>query len=271
MSYSIVYDKQFIKVGEKYLPIVLAGDSNLYEGYGKREKRVRNFHTFIHERGLQFLYSEENLIKKADDYRLSLMERERSEDYSDNNFGFHTGIAIGGRSTMATTFGHYKGIFKTGCKKALTLEQLNSYRKGFKVSLRSYSSGFFKYANTSDELETILDEALEWERENNKTIYVSISLHYDDLKWLKRQFFPIKKPTTKTLNVGDTYYILKYNDPSSSRNYNYFKKFLKHGFKGSILESMAKKFLNKKHAEKQMEILQSRFPTYNLKIVECFA
>jgi hypothetical protein len=42
MSSHIIYDKQFIKVGENYLPFILSGDNNVYEVYRNRRSRDIN-------------------------------------------------------------------------------------------------------------------------------------------------------------------------------------------------------------------------------------
>lgn len=261
MSYSIIYDKQFIKIEDKYLPIVLSGDSNLYEGYGKSERRVRNFHTLVHNRGEKFLYTKDELIDFCSNHRKDLIKN--SNDYEDKNFGFHSGIAIGGRSTLNTTYGNYKGIFVDGCKKALTIEQLNSYPSNINVSLRSYTGTFFKYASNTNEVKKIIQDALDWEKEHNETVYVSVSICENNLKWIKRHFFPKKKKNNINLKDGDVYYLLSYNNPKESKQYYYFKRFIKYGFKGSAYASGGNKFLNKKIAINQEKKLLDKFPSYN--------
>ena len=44
MSYEIVYDRRFIKVGDKYVPMICQGSSNGYEiVFGGREVAEKNF------------------------------------------------------------------------------------------------------------------------------------------------------------------------------------------------------------------------------------
>ena len=44
MAYDIVYNRQFVKVGDKIIPLVLVGSNNLWEtrGFSNVQRRVRN-------------------------------------------------------------------------------------------------------------------------------------------------------------------------------------------------------------------------------------
>ena len=47
MSYTIEYNRQFIKTKNGYIPCWLAGDNNVTTGYGKNERRVREWSVFM--------------------------------------------------------------------------------------------------------------------------------------------------------------------------------------------------------------------------------
>ena len=47
MSYTIEYNRQFIKSKNGYIPCWLHGDNNVTEGWGKNERRCRNWGVFM--------------------------------------------------------------------------------------------------------------------------------------------------------------------------------------------------------------------------------
>lgn len=60
MSYTIEYDKIFLKSGAGYTPLWLAGDSNCYEGSGRNQRRVRDWSVFMSQLGV----TEEKLMER---------------------------------------------------------------------------------------------------------------------------------------------------------------------------------------------------------------
>lgn len=62
MSYVIEYDRQFIKSGLGITPLWLSGDSNVWEGRGRHERRARSWSVFLNQLGV----SEEKLLEKAE-------------------------------------------------------------------------------------------------------------------------------------------------------------------------------------------------------------
>ena len=61
MSYSIEYNRQFIKTENGYTPCWLVGDNNVTEGFGRNERRVRNWSVFMNLLDV----SEDELVEKA--------------------------------------------------------------------------------------------------------------------------------------------------------------------------------------------------------------
>lgn len=49
MSYTIEYDRQFIKSGLGITPVWLSGDSNVFTGYGKHQRRARHWSIFMNK------------------------------------------------------------------------------------------------------------------------------------------------------------------------------------------------------------------------------
>lgn len=52
MSYIIEYDRQFIRSTQGITPVWLSGNSNVTEGYGRNERRVRNWSVFMNLLGV---------------------------------------------------------------------------------------------------------------------------------------------------------------------------------------------------------------------------
>ena len=124
MSYQILYDRAFIKVDEKRtIPFLLMGSNNCYDMYNKRARDWGN--ASFHSNGI--IGDNEAILKSIDDYRASLIERDKedgfSSKYDDKHFGYFTGIAFYGRSTSATTFSAYKSYFANGIKTSRTIEE----------------------------------------------------------------------------------------------------------------------------------------------------
>lgn len=64
MSYSIMYDRQFIKSSQGITPCVLAGDNNVWTGSGKYERRARDWSVI----GNQLAMSEKELLALAESW-----------------------------------------------------------------------------------------------------------------------------------------------------------------------------------------------------------
>jgi hypothetical protein len=134
MSYEIIYNKQFVKVSEtEFIPIILVGSNNCTEmSYNGRERRERSWWTFKYVLDGKCIGTLEEMLKSCEDNRIEYIKS--NDDYNDKNYGYFSSLAIGGASTRNTTFGMYKGLFTTGCKKALTVEELHSW--GLHVEVR---------------------------------------------------------------------------------------------------------------------------------------
>ncbi len=136
MSYEIIYDKQFIKVKDKFLPFVLAGSNNCYENRGgTRDRRVRSWWCWSPDYSngqMKPMTKTEmvnccrrNLLNKIDD--VGTWE-DRENDYKDDvkkRYGYYTSLAING-STRKTSYKSYENIYAIGCDNAITIEELHS-------------------------------------------------------------------------------------------------------------------------------------------------
>jgi hypothetical protein len=164
-------------------------------------------------------------------------------EYSDSEFGYYEAIAIGSQSTHSTTFGMFKGIVTTGCKKALTIEQLAEDRVFINITnmpaygnietqqkykdLHLTSRGYDIMPKTTEEFHTQLAEMTASMKENGITgMIVSFVGMYESMpKRLRKKFFPISRSLNKVY-AEEGYYVLSLEGEIKG----YFKKFTKYGF-----------------------------------------
>ena len=103
MSYSIEYNRQFIKTENGYTPCWLVGDNNVTEGFGRNERRVRNWSVFMNLLDV----TEDELVEKAKELF--------------NSYDQHW--------KRGSTWVSNKGLIswvKSGCRKAATVEDILS-------------------------------------------------------------------------------------------------------------------------------------------------
>ena len=116
MSYTILYAKQFIKIDEtRVIPFILQGDNNVYESNRKRARDWSNSYAFTRT----IITSNEALLQEIERFKQDTLEScneyvkqyDETWAFDEKRFGYHTGIAVGGRHTTKTTFGMFKNFF----------------------------------------------------------------------------------------------------------------------------------------------------------------
>ena len=70
MSYDIVYNRQFLRAGDKLVPLVLIGSNNLWETnmYGKCQRRVRNWNPLMNCCNAIPLMTADEIMAKAESW-----------------------------------------------------------------------------------------------------------------------------------------------------------------------------------------------------------
>lgn len=120
MSYTIEYNRQFIKTKNGYIPCWLHGDNNVTEGWGKNERRCRNWGVFM------------NWIDVTEEYMLEHIK----ELYNSYDQHWKKG------STWVTNEGLLRWV-KNGCKSAGTIEEIiavNPYLRNVDCHIVFYDS-----------------------------------------------------------------------------------------------------------------------------------
>ena len=193
MSYTIEYNRQFIKTKNGYIPCWLAGDNNVTEGWGKHERRVREWGIF------------HNWLDVTEEYMLS----EVKKMYNDYDQHWKKG------STWITNEGLSRWI-KNGCKQAGTIEEIlevNPYLRGITCyisywdaedkrkqelySVISSSKGLEEWVNQAKQfIKTSHNQGLKW-------VFPIIDLEKEDLK------HPVSSQTERTYSDTDKFVLLR--------------------------------------------------------------
>lgn len=167
MSHSILYRKLFIKTSQGFIPMIEAGDNNVYDAIGGRNgRRSRDWSAcytlFLDEKSyLSRVATEAQMVA-----RLELIDSQNThEGYTSESFGSYESVAIGGA-------GNYKGLksfiafVRNGCKNALGFEELDAKHIGVEISIDSYyfkektgKNSFCFSPKTEDEYFQMMGEA----------------------------------------------------------------------------------------------------------------
>lgn len=247
MSYQILYDKQFIKVGEGlFVPMVYWGSNNCTEtSTTGKERRERSWSVF--KLTGKWFDTKENFLQACDEEKVEIIKRNEESnegyikdgrgewctEYSDEKFGYFTGIQTNG-STHNSTFGQYKGIFSTGCNKALTVEQLRDERIIVRVSSYLYKGNYEEigkeksggYPKTGEELITMLNDLEEYYKGTDVSIHVSLS-GADEyrMKAVRRRYFPRKTRWERNIVDVEKYWTIVVDGVYFSRKTRYGYKY----------------------------------------------
>lgn len=129
MSYTIVYDRRFIKCGELFIPMALFGDNNVteYDYRSKREVRVRRWDTFV--------YSDEMLLAPAGKIMEIVSQFHPKKSNTGESFVFH-----GKWMDDAATY----RWFENGIKDAMSIEDIawQTNQNTLVGEIRVYQEGF---------------------------------------------------------------------------------------------------------------------------------
>ena len=240
MSYEIVYARQFIKVDNLIIPLVLYGSNNSYVmNYSGRYKRDRNWHPMYLKSNEMIAISEENLMARIE----SICSGGEYQEYFVRN-----GKWVDDKGLIR--------FFKNGIKDAKTIEEIqNTYYVG---NLGAYLSIWNKSNNstelitnisTTEELKDFLNKAEERlsNRSEAEQIYVCLRFYSDELK--PRQTKEKKKPTER---LSD-FYAVKIEDRG------YLTQLTSRRIKYTFSSSFSKQFKTEKEANKYINKLKERF------------
>ena len=192
MSYTIEYNRQFIKTKNGYIPCWLAGDNNVTEGWGKNERRVRDWGVFM------------NWLDVTEEYMLEQIK----SLYNDYDQHWKKG------STWVTNEGLLRWV-KNGCKSAGTVEEIlevNPKLRNIDCHIIFYDNGdnrcelFKSTISTSRGLEEWLNKIKDFKNslayEGCKGFYPVVDFYIEDLK------HPVKVADIPKLDTDE--FLIKY-------------------------------------------------------------
>ena len=234
MSYDIFYDKQFVKAEkngqEVFIPMIYGGSSNCFDAgtKGRDGRRSRDWEISTINLKVAYYGTQETILNNILAYRERLIERNKdkedlNDNYRDKNFGWFSALSIGSKGTWNTTFNDYKNFYMTGCKKAMTVEELNNNGISVNVYTGSYSwdkekfekenkEGFDTYVKTSSELISLIDEKVEYYKDSSIYFYIKIDANEDKMKRMRRELKQNSPHQTreKSLKEFDHYFAIKF-------------------------------------------------------------
>jgi hypothetical protein len=184
MSYTIIYDRQFIKVSDtEFLPVVLGGSSNVFESTHRGEKRMREWTMLTIGEGVLVSgesikeYLEKQLVDTVQ-YHLkdeNTLTREQAEAEVKAKWGYFRGIKLSGRKRL--TFQGYKSFLLNACKEAVSIEDLVAQGGG--LHFQVIDSERSKLSNNPDRL----DNYSVWTTEEFWNALGAFKLCYGNTGW----------------------------------------------------------------------------------------
>lgn len=220
MSYTIFYDRRFIKIPDHgYIPMVQMGDNNVFEisGYRGREIPEKTWFVLNTLTTKQIIFSESEIMQMA-----SHLE----EDVEHGNIA----------KTRYTFFkpGEITKWFKSGIKNARTLEEYISWGNTLTLEVYIEEKRHLFYPTTTEEL---LNEILMYQLANQK-----INVYFEE-----RQFKIPRRPQKKEHKSSEEFpYVIETNG-------GYLYKMGKRRIYSTYYPSDARKFKTAKEAKKYIE------------------
>lgn len=291
MSYTIIYNRCFIKTTDKYgqdyiVPMIQAGSNNCTQVSSKgREIRERSWEGLKYYTNGKIISVPEEILKGIDDERLSRMKRaednvkqynDNSWEYDDNNFGYHASITLYGKTTSTTSFSAFRAFFSNGIKNAVTVEELIKNYVHIRLCVSSYSEKEIKekgldvkptfYPKTSEEL---LEKAKEYQEYygNLNCCYITVDdismEHYFYKRKIQNKIKRQNNPKKQKQEV-ESYFVFK-------SIHGFLVKLTKKGYRYAYEANAysTKKVKTEKEATTYLKKLKERFlATHNWEYVE---
>lgn len=238
MSYEIVYCRQFLKIDEKIIPLVLYGSNNCYEiMWNGRERRERSWHPMYFGRNTMIAQTEKDIMERVKSYCTGINQ----EHFMKNGKWVNDKMLI--------------RFFQSGIKNAKTIEELKEIY--FFGGMHGYFSVWNRMENkvenrteisSSDDLRNFLVAAQD--RLDNRAEKEEVFIC---LKYCNEEFVPKVKKERKPKERLNDYYAIKVDGSS------YLSKLTKRRIRCYSLCDKTKQFKTEKEANKYVEKLLERF------------
>lgn len=226
MSYEIYYDRAFIRVGDKYIPLVNQGSNNTWQAnWNGRYVPDKNWQVLNWRDRSRLLFTEAEVREIAKDY----------EEISQSS-----GTCFKTRNRQFAP-GEFERWLLCGLKSAKTIEEYVLY--GNSLEINDFSGAYDDWVqypfSTTEELLTLIDKL------NGRT---SLNVHFQDNRQVYRPKRAIAPP--KDYRQQDTYYVLCSSGEAffcslKKRGYSYVKNVEHSAVRVFGSEKNAQRYLNK--------------------------
>ena len=244
MSYSIYYDRAFIRVYDKFIPLVNSGSNNCYQCKNGRDVPEKNWGILNWKHECQALFTEteiREIAKQYDDYN-----QESGMIYKSRYTGFSPG--------------EFERWIVNGMKNAYTVEEYRSFGNSFYISdyMPQESNKWVRTPfSTSEELEELLAQRgagreINIKMEDNRNVYRPVK-H----RQRSRGFRPGDLPEYYVIGGEGAYAGLR-------GNVVYLVKLRRNGIRYLFQKSsyMLKAFRTEREAERYIAKYESRLKGY---------
>ncbi len=274
MSTEIIYDKQFVKLPDnKFIPMLHWGSNNCIQfDRSSKGRRERNWSVMSWICGGKQYATAEEILAKLSEEEAKLPERLEHPDDPDpvKSYGYYVSLQIG-QSTRSTTFGMFKGLFVTGMKKALTLEQLRNEGVGVEVCTYYYDEIEVKEklaklgipylgsqeAHSTEHLMELL-ELYDKTYGNKHSWYVTFTSDPERrMKWIRNKYFPQSNEKSEYEYVDVDHYFTIEAKSFTGDSWYYFVKKTRYGFKCTYIAPYHK-YATEQEAQKVVNRLKDR-------------
>ena len=229
MSYQIYYDRAYIKVGDKFIPLVNDGSNNSWEYniFSGREVPEKNWNVMNYKRRNRLLFTADEI-------------REIAKDYEECNRSSGTSFKTRNRAFGP---GEFERWIINGMNRAYTIEEY--HKMGNSMYILDYSSGnldeWVQYPfKTTEEFMLLLDDLKDAKM---------LSVSFQDNRSVTKPFYA---PKTSSIKDADTYFVLRgylwsdaYLCSIRKRRITYCHIPNGYGVKAFPTESAANKYLEK--------------------------
>jgi len=207
MSYEIYYDRAFIRVGERFVPLVNKGSSNCWTmSLHGREIPEKNWQVWNWRQRSQLLFTEDEIRKIAEDYEL--ISQDSGTCFRARNHPFGKG--------------EFKRWILCGLKSPYTIEEYVSFGNGFEIhdySAKNMDDWKLYPFSTTAEFLNLLDQL-----KNSRLLNV----HILDNRHVCRPHR--KKESLKDYRDQKEYFVLCTMQGSQNNREVFFCKLTKHGY-----------------------------------------
>ena len=228
MSVDIIFNQQFIKIEDKFIPVIQWGSNNLFNYDGSISRSWSNYGIFGYGEK-----TEKELYGRVDQIITSYNENRDEQievDELKKNLGWY--IAVKKHSSKTLSYNQLKNIIKKGIKEALTIEEM----KENNITVYASNTAGKNIVTTTKNLIEQLNNNSDMEISYSPDIY--IELYQKTLK---------KKRVRTVQNFANGEYVIHILEEEIGEAY--FMRNLKYGFKYTYFKNDAKKYDSRKKAE----------------------